>query len=85
MLADEKETMMEPGAHNILVYNDSKAFREIYSRCSRALLTENEIVVIASQYDTVSDVRNTLRLDGVDVERYLNKGIIFIIDVHRGY
>jgi DcmR-like sensory protein len=85
MLVDEKEKLMEPGAHNILVYNDSKAFREIYSRYSRASLTENEIVVIASQYDTVSDVRNTLRLDGVDIERYLNQGTLFIIDAQPGY
>ena len=85
MLVDEKEKLMEPGAHNILVYNDLKAFREIYSRYSRASLTENEIVVIASQYDTVSDVRNTLRLGGVDVERYLNQGTLFIIDAQRGY
>jgi hypothetical protein len=85
MLVDEKEKLMEPGAHNILVYNDSKAFREIYSRYSRALLTENEIIVIASQYDTVSDVRNALRLDGVDIERYLNQGTLFIIDAQPGY
>lgn len=85
MLADEKEKLMEPGAHNILVYNDLKAFREIYSRYSRALLAENEIVVIASQYDTISEVRNTLRLDGVDIEKYLNQGTLFIIDAQPGY
>ena len=28
MLADEKEKLMEPGAHNILIYNDLKAFHE---------------------------------------------------------
>ena len=85
MLADEKKKLMEPGAHNILIYNDLKAFREIYSRYSRALLAENEIVVIASQYDTISEVRNILRLDGVDIEKYLNQGTLFIIDAQPGY
>jgi hypothetical protein len=32
MLADENEKLMEQGAHNILIYNDLKAFREIYSQ-----------------------------------------------------
>ena len=57
MLSDEKEKMMEPSAYNILIYNDLKAFRENFSQYSRALLPENEIIVIGSQYDTTSDVR----------------------------
>jgi hypothetical protein len=48
MLADDKQKLMEPGAHNILIYNDLKVFREIYSQYSRALLSENEIIVIAT-------------------------------------
>jgi hypothetical protein len=85
MLADEKEKLMESGVHNILIYNDLKAFREIYSQYSRALLAENEIVVIATQYDTISDVKNTLRLGGIDVERYLSQETLFIIDAQQGY
>jgi MEDS: MEthanogen/methylotroph, DcmR Sensory domain len=49
------------------------------------LLPDNEIVVIASQFDTTSDVRNNLRLAGVDIERYLNQGTLFIIDAQHGY
>ena len=85
MVADEKKKLMEPGAHNILIYNDLKAFREIYSQYSRALLAENEIVVIATQYDTISDVKNTLRLGGIDVEKYLSQETLFIIDAQQGY
>ena len=85
MVADEKKKLMEPGAHNILIYNDLKALREIYSQYSRALLAENEIVVIATQYDTISDVRNTLRLDGMDVEKYLNQETLFIVDAQQRY
>jgi hypothetical protein len=85
VVADEKKKLMEPGAHNILIYNDLKAFREIYSQYSRAVLPENEIVVIATQYDTISDVKNTLRLDGIDVEKYLRQETLFIIDAQQGY
>jgi len=85
MVADEKKKLMEPGAHNILIYNNLKAFREIYSQYSRALLAENEIVVIATQYDTISDVKNTLRLGGIDVEKYLSQETLFIIDAQQGY
>jgi hypothetical protein len=84
MVADEKNKLMEPSAHNILIYNDLKAFREIYSQCSRAVLPENEIVVIATQYDTTSDVKNTLRLGGIDVEKYLNRAL-FIVDAQQRY
>ncbi len=85
MLADEKKELMEPGAHNILIYNDLKALREIYSQYSKALLPENEIVVIATQYDTTSNVRNTLRIAGIDVDKYLNQGTLLIIDAQHGY
>ena len=55
-MADEKDKkqLMEPGAYNILIYNDLKTLREIYSHYSRALLPENEIIVIATQYDTIA-------------------------------
>ena len=86
-MADEndKKQLMEPGAHNILIYNDLKTLREIYSQYSRALLRENEIIVIGTQYDTISNVRNTLRLAGIDIETYLNQGSLFILDAQRGY
>jgi hypothetical protein len=87
LMTDEKDKkhLMEPGAHNILIYNGLKALREIYIQYSRALLPKNEIVVIATQYDTISNVRNTLRLAGIDVEKYLNQGTLFIIDAQQGY
>ena len=80
-MADEKDKkqLMEPGAHNILIYNDLKTLREIYSQCSRSLLRENEIIVIATQYDTISNVRNTLRLAGIDIEKYLNQGSLLFL------
>jgi hypothetical protein len=77
--------LIEPGSHNLLVYDDLKTFREIYTRCSQALLPQNEIVVIGTQYESINDVKNNLRLAGVDVERYLNEGILLILDAQHGY
>lgn len=84
-MAEKNNKMIEPGSHNLLIYNDLKKFREIYSQCTKALLAENEIVVIATQYDPIEEVKNTLRLAGVDVESYLNQGSLFILDAQQGY
>src|SRR5215210_1538335 len=79
-MADEKKKkdVLEPGSHILLIYKDLNALREIYSRYSRALVPENEIILIGTQYDTIENVKNTLRLsdgdDGFDVERHLNQG-----------
>ena len=81
MMVEKK--LLEPGDHNLLIYNDLRAFREIYSQYSRALVPENEIVVIGTQYDAIDDVKNTLRLSGVDVERYLNQGRSLLLILKR--
>jgi hypothetical protein len=84
--AKKKKSLIEPGSHTLLVYNDLIAFREIYSQYSRALLSQNEIVVIGTQYETINGVKNTLRLAGVDdVERHLNEGTLFIVDAQQCY
>lgn len=80
-----KKGLIEPRSHTLLVYNDMKAFREIYTQYSGALLPQNEIVVIGTQYDTINNVKNTMRLSGLDVERYLNQGTLFILDAQHGY
>ena len=84
--AEKKKSLIEPGSHTLLVYNELEAFREIYSQYSRALLLQNEIVVIGTQYETINGVKNTLRLfDADDVERHLNEGTLFIVDAQQGY
>ena len=77
--------LIETGSHTLLVYNDLEAFCEIYTKYSRAVLPHNEIVVIGTQYETISNVKNNLRLSDVDVERYLNERTLFIIDAQHGY
>lgn len=81
----KEKNLVEPGSHTLLIYKDLKAFREIYSHYSRALLAQNEIVVIGTQYETINNVKNNLRIAGVDVERHMNEGILFILDAQDGY
>jgi hypothetical protein len=92
MMVENK--LLESGGHNLLIYNDLKTLREIYSQYSKALLPKNEIVIIGTQYDPIDEVKNALRLsgdddddddDGLDVERYLNQGTLFIADAQQGY
>lgn len=80
-----KKKLIEPGCHNLLIYNDLKTLREFYSHYLKTLLPENEMVAIATQYDAVNDIKNALRLSGVEVERYLNQGMLFIVDAQQGY
>jgi len=77
--------LVVPGSHNLLVYDDLKTFREIYTQYSRALLPQNEIVLISTQYEPINNVKNNLRLAGVDVERYLSEGMLFILDAQHEY
>jgi len=77
--------LIEPGSHTLLVYNDLEAFREIYTQYSRAVLPQNEIVVIGTQYEAINDVKNNLRVSNIDVERYLREGTLFIVDAQHGY
>lgn len=90
-MADEKKkkNVLAPGSHILLVYKDLNALGEIYSQYSRALVPKNEIILIGTQYDTIENVKNTLRLsdgdNGFDVERHLKQGTLFIVDAQRGY
>lgn len=80
-----EKKLIEPGSHNLLIYDDLRTFREIYSQYSGAFLPQNEIILIATQYDAINEVNNILRLVGLDVERYLNQGTLFVIDAQQGY
>ncbi len=80
------EKVIEPGSHNLLIYKDLKTLREMYSHFSKALLPQNEMIAIGTQYDSIEVIKNTLRLaGGIDVEGYQNQGILFILDAQETY
>ena len=80
-----EKSLIEPGGHNLLVYDKLQAFREIYTEYTRTFLPQNEIIVIGTQYETINQVKNALRLAGIDVDRYLDQETLFILDAQQGY
>jgi hypothetical protein len=85
MVGEKHNRLIKPGSHILLIYKDLNSLREIYSQYARALLPENEIVVIGTQYETIGEVKNTLRFSGIDIERYLDDGTLLVIDAQKGY
>jgi hypothetical protein len=72
--------------HSIIVYEDLDAFREIYCRYTKeALENNNEIVVIASTYDTPQTVRQLISDYGVDVGKHEADGCLHIVDSVAAY
>ncbi|HYY66920.1 MAG TPA: MEDS domain-containing protein [Nitrososphaeraceae archaeon] len=80
-----KKNLLAPGSHNLLIYDELKTLREIYSQYARTFLPENEIIVIGTQYEAIDAVKTAIQLRGVEVERYLNQGTLFIVDAQKGY
>jgi MEDS: MEthanogen/methylotroph, DcmR Sensory domain len=80
-----KKNLLTPGSHNLLIYDELKTLREIYSQYARTFLPENEIIVIGTQYEAIDAVKTAIQLRGVEVERYLNQGTLFIVDAQKGY
>jgi MEDS: MEthanogen/methylotroph, DcmR Sensory domain len=74
------------GEHIILIYPDMYSFKEIYSHYCKAALENNEIVLLLTYYETIDNVRQTLKEIGIDTEKY-EKGRALMIahDITRTY
>ncbi|SRR5690606_5810834 len=88
--SEEAKSMIEASGfheHNVLVYPDLDAFREIYCTYVKQHLQPkyDEIVLIASQYEPPNRVRDNLRNYGVDVDKHEREGSLVIIDAVEGY
>jgi len=79
------EEIVEPGGHSMLVYDGLAALRQVYSQCARKSLSKNEIVMLATQYESVDRVKGILMDTGVDVPQHVSDGTLFVIDAQRGY
>ncbi|WP_337863235.1 MEDS domain-containing protein [Nitrososphaera sp.] len=69
----------------MLVYDSIASFRRVYSSFASLYLPEDEIVLLATQYEPIEHVRNNLARTGVEVEKHLRQGTLFIVDAQRGY
>jgi hypothetical protein len=61
------------GEHDILIYPDRYALREVYSRACKMALENNEAVIMLLHYETRDNVLTSLRELGVDVYNYEKK------------
>jgi DcmR-like sensory protein len=70
----------------MIVYDDLDAFQEIYCKYAKeALENQNEIVVIATTYETPQAVRQLISDYGVAVEKHESNGCLHIVDSVAAY
>jgi hypothetical protein len=74
------------GQHNLLIYSDLNALKEIYSRYFKTRLqSKEEIILFLSTYQNIDRIRDMLRAADVEVARYEGDGSLVIVDCVKGY
>ena len=53
--------------HNLLIYPDLLSFRQIYSECTKQALDNNEVVFLATTYDSFDRIEDALRSKRISV------------------
>jgi hypothetical protein len=88
----EELLVSDYGEHNMLVYPNRRSFRQLYSKYCRSIILEkisnsceNEMILIISYYDTISNVINVLKRMGIDLDGEFRKGPIVIMDSVTAY
>jgi DcmR-like sensory protein len=71
--------------HNILIYPDLPSFRQIYSECTKQALDDNEIVFLATTYDSFDRVEDALRSKQISVQDEKKNNNLIIVDAFRAY
>lgn len=69
----------------MLVYNDLDQLSYLFANYAKTFLPKNEIILFATQYVAIDDIKHSLENNGVDVSRHLADGTLFIIDAQEGY
>ena len=76
----------ESGEHNVIVYSDTDAFRQICSRYAKEQLEKNNgVVLLLPYYDTVGRTISELERNGIDTRRYGLAGFLIVRDSHQFY
>lgn len=71
--------------HNLLIYPDLLSFRQIYSECTKQALDNNEVVFLATTYDSFDKIEDALRSKRISVHDEKNNGNLIIVDALRTY
>jgi hypothetical protein len=82
----EQLTTITSGDHIMLIYPDIYSFKEIYSRYCKTALENNEIVLLLTYYETIDNVRQSLKEIGLDTEKYeKEKALMIVQDITSTY
>lgn len=88
----EELLVSDYGEHNMLVYPNRRSFRQLYSKYCRSIILEkitnsceNEMILIISYYDTISNVINVLKRMGIDLDGRFRRDHIVIMDSVTAY
>lgn len=71
--------------HNLLIYPDLPSFRQIYSECTKQALDNNEIVFLATTYDSFNRTEDALKSKGISVDDEKKDGNLVIVDALKAY
>ena len=71
--------------HNLLIYPDLPSFRQIYSECTKQALDNNEIVFLATTYDSFNRIDDALKSKGISVDDEKKDGNLIIVDALKVY
>jgi hypothetical protein len=83
------------GENSIVIYPEIPSFRQIYMQYSKQEFANQNldemiqklprIVLIASFYETIENVKNDIAAVGVDIHRFIDDGSLVIIDSFASY
>ncbi len=71
--------------HDIMIYPDLPTFRQVYSHATKEALERNEIVFLATTYDSFQKVIDSLTQVGVSVNKEAKDGNLIILDAIKAY
>ena len=71
--------------HDIMIYPDLPTFRQVYSQATKEALERNEIVFLATTYDSFQKVIDSLTQVGVSVSKEAKDGNLIISDAVKAY
>ena len=81
----EKIRQSQPHDHDAMIYSDLPSFRKIYSQATKEALERNEIVFLATTYDSFQRVVDSLTRIGVSVNKEAKDGNLVILDSVKAY
>lgn len=72
------------GEHNLILNQDVATLNSVYLEyCKNALETLNEMILILSYHESVSNLFHSFKNIGLDVEKYKLQGLLVIVEAKK--